>query len=695
MKKHLIAILLAVGAAVSLLALPGAAASSAAVQAAVALGGMELEAPADAALTRGQLARLLTAFSAQREQAQTSVGHVFPDVAGTRTDAAAIRVAAQNSWMSSYADGSFHPDETVTLEQGCTAVLQLLGYDVTALGGSFPAAQLQKAAALGLRTGISAAQGEVLTLAQGAQLLYNALSAATAEGTLYGSSLGFVSADGQPDLGIILQSSLTGPFVAAEGTQLPFTPDTVYRNESLSDSAQLNAYDVYYYNAEAKTVWIYTQRAAGRITAVSPSASSPTSVTVAGTSYTFADPAAAAQVSSLNGGGVGQVVTLLLGMDDQVVQVLTGSQADAAFYGVVQTAARSLDTTNGAQVLQTVTVACTDGSTRSVQVDKNLNYPAGWLVEITVDETGEQIRSLENKSLSGSFSADGTQLGTRLLAQNAQILEVTPDGLAQTLTPDQLAGVTLAQGDVRWYRLDEDGRLSCLILEDVTGDLWTYGLMDDGSNLISAMGTSNTDSSALQEQANSGEGADAAQVAAEVADILLPSAGDLLYGALDGSIGSTLWESLTSSPSALVSYGLQALADQTDGVLGSVLGYLAEGGNYVCYIDGQQTTVKTNVKYPVLTGGVAIRKSSTGTVKAMAQLMPVLVDQVGPASMLSGSTQYETADDLQVYLWHSGIYYPTTLAQVNSQEYHLVGWYDALGCAAGGKIRVLVAVQKS
>lgn len=59
--------------------------------------------------------------------------------------------------------------------------------------------------------------------------------------------------------------------------------------------------DVYYYNASAKTVWIYSRKAAGRITAVSPSASAPTSVTVAGTSYTIANSSVASQLSSLNG----------------------------------------------------------------------------------------------------------------------------------------------------------------------------------------------------------------------------------------------------------------------------------------------------------------------------------------------------------------------------------------------------------
>ena len=58
--------------------------------------------------------------------------------------------------------------------------------------------------------------------------------------------------------------------------------------------------------------------------------------TIAGTEYTIASSSVAAQLSALNGGGVGQVVTLLLGMNDQAVSVLTGDAADQVFYGVVQ-----------------------------------------------------------------------------------------------------------------------------------------------------------------------------------------------------------------------------------------------------------------------------------------------------------------------------------------------------------------------
>lgn len=385
MKKRFLAFLLALSISASLLVMPASAAgSNAAVQAAVALGGMTTEQATDpdTPLTRGQLARLLTAFSSYRENvaAQGSSGTLFSDVNGASAYGPYIRVVVQQSWLSGYLDGSFRPDNTVTLEEACTAVLKLLGYDVTALSGTFPAAQLNKASSLGLRSCLSASQGSVLTLAQGAQLLYNALTVSTKDGQVYGSTIGFTVTDGQVDVSSIVMDSVEGPFVAGESTVLPFVPVSVYRNDSVVSSADLSAYDVYYYSESARTLWVYSHKAAGRITAVSPTASAPTAVTVAGTTYTIGSSSAAATLSSLNGGGVGQVVTLLLGMNDEVVSVLTGDEADAVFYGVVQSSSRSLTEENGADVQQAVTVACTDGTARTVHVDKGLNYVAGTLM---------------------------------------------------------------------------------------------------------------------------------------------------------------------------------------------------------------------------------------------------------------------------------------------------------------------------
>ena len=524
-------------------------------------------------------------------------------------------------------------------------------------------------------------------------LFYNALTASTAENQTYAATLGFTVTDGRIDLSSVLLSSVEGPFVADGTTQLPFAPAAVYRNDTVATDAALNAYDVYYYSASARTVWIYSRKAAGRITAVSPSASAPTSVTVAGTSYTLASSAAASVLSSLNGGGVGQVVTLLLGMNNEAVAVLTGEEADSVFYGVVQTSSRSLTEENGADVLQSVQVACTDGVTRTVNVDKSLNFPTGWLVKITVNADGENVETLSGQSVSGTIRADGTALGDAALASDVEILDTTAEGLAGTVSPSRLSGVTLSASDVRYYTVDENGAIDRLILNDATGDLWTYGVLDDVTNLISTAASSTTNTGSGSSTSNT-TGSNASDLVAGAVESVMPSTSTLLYGLVDGSIGSTLWESVTSSTASLASYLLKIGANSTTGVVSSVLDYLSSGANYVCYVNGEQTTYKTSVKYPVLAGGISVRKTASGSVGTMAQLLPVTVDQLGAASVRSGSTRYETADDMQVYLWYKGKYYATTLSQINAEDYSLIGWYDAYGSAAGGKIRVLVAVKK-
>ena len=713
MKKRILALLLAVCVACSMLILPASASgSNTAVQTAVTLGGLTSDQTANLAapLTRGALTKLMVAFSAYRESAKTqgSTGTLFSDVSSGSAYAPCVRIAVQQGWISGYTDGSFRPDNAVTLEEACTAVLKLLGYDVTTLSGTFPAAQLNKANELGLRDNLTKTQGEGMTLEDGAVLLYNALTATTAEGKVYASSLGFTVNNGVVDVSSILLSNVKGPFVAGLGTQLPFAPTAVYRNDTVTTDATLNAYDVYYYNETAQTVWIYTRKAAGRITAVAPSANAPTSVTVAGTEYTIASSSVAAQLSALNGGGVGQVVTLLLGMNDEAVSVLTGDAANEVFYGVVQTTSRSLVENSGPDVQQTVAVACTDGVTRSVNVDKQFNYPAGKLVAITVDENGESIQSLETKSTSGTVNAEGTALGNTALASNVEILDTTSEGLAGAVRPSRLSGVTLSGTDVKYYTTNEKGEIDRLILSDVTGDLWEYAALDGiqaatdyaGSKIDEKINekvsSSSSTSSSLAGMTTTTEDDDqkAKQTALDVRNIMLPSTSDVLYGLVDGSIVSTTWNQLTGSTDRLASYVLKKVGDNVGGVAGNIIDYFASGANYVCYVNGKQVTYTTSVKYPVIAGGVAIGKSADGKkVNAMVQLSPVVVDKLGAGWVMKGDTRYETADDIQVYLWNQGTYYKVSLADLNPQDYKLIGWYDNQGHSAGNKIRLLVAVR--
>ena len=712
MKKRILAFLLAVSIAVSVLVLPVSAASinNTALQTAITLGAVPTGQELGANVTRGAFAKMLVSFSTYRESvdAQGTVGTLYRDVPGTSQWAPYIRIAVQQGWMNGYTDGSFRPDNTVTLEEACAAVLKLLSYKTTDLTGSFPQAQLNKAQQIGLRDQLTCTQGQAMTYEQCTLLLYNALRANTASGSAYGSSLGFTVSNGQVDTSSVLLKSRKGPFVAEEGTQLPFTPVSVYRNDKASASAELNKYDVYYYSESLQTVWIYTRRAAGRITAVSPSASAPTALTVAGSTYSLGSSAVASKISTLNGGGVGEVVTLLLGMDNEVADVITGEEADSVFYGVVQTATRSLVEDNGADVLQKISVMCTDGITRTVNIDKSLNYPTGWLVEISVTPEGEQVTAIESKSVSGTINETATALGDYALADDVQILDTTSEGLAGTVRPSRIAGTKLNALTVRYYTLNEQGQIDRLILNDVTGDLWKYGVLDDVKNLAvnasSILGTLTGSGSSGSGSSSSGNSSSSSgstrsttnttTVTDDLRDVLVPTTSEILWGVIDGSLLSTVWNRITSSSGSLLSIGLKQLADITGQPMSTILNFVGGGATYICYVNGSQASFSTSVKYPVLAGGLAVRQNVNGTVKAMIQLMPMKIDKVGAASVMSNGTRYETADDMQVYLWYKGQYYATKLSEVNSEGYYLTGWYDNFGCAAGKRVRVIVAVKK-
>ena len=698
MKKRLLAFLLAVSIAVSMLVMPASAAgNNTAVQFAITLGAMDSEQSGalNAAVTRGAFARMLTSYSTYRESvsSQGAVGTLYTDLPGSSAWAPYVRIAVQQGWMNGYTDGSFRPNNAVTLEEACTAVLKLMGYKMTDLSGAFPNAQLNKASEIGLRAGLDRRQGEAMNYEDCAVLLYNALTANNASGSAYGTTLGFTVSNGQVDGSTILLSSLKGPFVASESTVLPFVPASVYRNDKVSGSAELNKYDVYYYSESLKTLWVYTRRAAGRITEVSPSASAPASITVAGMSYTLGSTAIASQVSSLNGGGVGQVVTLLLGMNNVAAGIITGEEADEVFYGVVQSASRNLiDEDNSADVLQTVKVLCTDGLAREVNVDKSLNFPTGWLVEVRVSPEGESVEKIDERSVSGTVNENATALGDMALADDVQILDTSTGGVAGTVRPSRLSGTKLNMLNVRYYTLNDNGEIDRLILNDVTGDLWKYGVLDDIRNIAANLPSTKTPATAGDSE---GEGSDGTtQVLKDLRSVLVPTTSEILWGVINGDILQTVWNKVTSSTGSLVSIGVKQLAKVVGEPYGTILNYVGGGATYVCYVNGQLTSYTTSIKYPVLAGGLAVRQEVNGSVKAMVQLMPMKIDKVGAASVLSGSTRYEVADNAQVYLWYKGQYYATKLAEVNSDAYYLTGWYDNFGCAAGKRVRVIVAVKK-
>ena len=320
----------------------------------------------------------------------------------------------------------------------------------------------------------------------------------------------------------------------------------------------------------------------------------------------------------------------------------------------------------------------------------------------------------------GYINTNATALGAAALADDVEILDTTSEGVAGTVRPSRLSGVTLSDLDVRYYTVNDAGQIDRLILNDVTGDLWSYGVLDDVKNLAmnysdlkslvtgivagdSASGTTTTTGTTTGSTTGGTDGSGSASgttttvtgttAADRLSNLLVPTTSEILWGIVSGDILSTAWQKLTSNTGSLMSIGFQQIAEITGTPFKQIFNYIGGGATYVCYVNGAAASYTTAIKYPVLAGGIAVRQETTGSVKAMMQLMPLKIDKVGAASVLSGNERYEMADNVQVYLWYKGQYYPTKLAQVDADGYQLTGWYDNFGCAAGKKVRVIIAVK--
>lgn len=477
--KHFISAALALCLTLSLCVGAQAAGSGAKQEALQALGILTAGDSLTSPVTRAQFAQMLVAASPYQDGAEGYGSSLFKDLKGDHWASGYVRIAIEQGWMTGYVDGSFRPDQAVTLEEGCAALLRALGYDPTALKGAYPAAQLSKASSLGLLDGVSARQGGALTRQDCVDLFYNLLTAQTSAGTVYGTTLGYTITNGQVDYSALVSSHTKGPFVAeSSALSLPFAPGAVYYNGAVSALSAVQPYDVYYYNANMSTVWICHNRVTGTLTGLSPSAAAPTAVTVAGVSYRLGTSEAAYRLSSQGSFQEGDMVTLLLGLNGEVVQAIAALENEAIYYGSVVSSAKgasSASTTSLATASAQVTtqVACTDGVVRTFY-HSGTALDAGRLVTVSTTQSGTNVRSLSTKRLEGTVSKDGTGVGTYRFAAGAQILDTDDSGGYARVYPSRLAGAGLSGEDVRYYTLNAAGEIDRMVLHNVTGDTQPY-----------------------------------------------------------------------------------------------------------------------------------------------------------------------------------------------------------------------------
>ncbi|MCI8650990.1 MAG: S-layer homology domain-containing protein [Oscillospiraceae bacterium] len=506
MKKRILPTLLALTLTISLL--PSALAAPAAItdmaQVLSALDIMTGNENGDLMLSRrvsrAEFTKLIVAASPMGENvgASTTVSP-YPDVPYSHWAAPHVEAAVAAGYVNGYLDGTFHPDEDITLAMGVTMAVRLLGYTDADFSGAWPSGQMTLYRNLNLDEGISIGQDSYMTRQDAMYLFYNLLTAKTKQGQPYLTTLGHsLTMTGEIDRVALINAAMDGPVVMTGDWQSKVNFDvntaTVYRGGNPSSLGALQANDVIYWSKSMRTLWAYSNKVTGLYQAASPNASSPSAVTVAGKTYAIETADAAYALSNLGSYKTGDTVTLLLGRDGGVAAVTASSSVTGTLYGVVSAVADAGYTDQGGSTYnaKTVTFVATDGNTYSYPVDSKSSFKAGNLVQVTTASGGTaHLSRLSQSSTSGKFNGDGSKLGSTPLSDDVEILDVNGDGLATRLWPSRLAGIALDSGDVKYVRKNAAGEIDRLILNDVTGDIYSYGVLTSVSETdLSALGGS-------------------------------------------------------------------------------------------------------------------------------------------------------------------------------------------------------------
>lgn len=453
----------------------------------------------DASVTRAEFTKMAVAASTSRDAVGDTVAvKPYPDVPQTHWAAPYIKAAVDLGLVQGDLHGNFNPGRTITLAEGVTIVLRLLGYEDADFTGVWPSGQMAQYRALDLDEGVTAGQDSAMKRRDALYLFYNLMITKNKEGTYYLNvlepTLNLVNTAGELDRVALINSAMEGPVVASSGWQSQVGFDTasatVYRNGGESTLSAVQNQDVVYWSESMHTIWAYSNKVTGIYESAAPSASNPTSVTVAGKSYDIETTEAAYQLSDLGGYQVGDSVTLLLGRNGGVAAVGEASLAQDLVYGVVLSVENTTyeDSDGNSYNTRTATIFGTDGNTYRYPVESR-SLEAGALVRVTNSEDGVEIRGLSSTKLTGRVSSDGKTLGRYTLASDVQIIDTYETCTPIQVYPSRLAGANLTGSTIRFYALNAQGEISHMILEDATGDLHQYGIITGVSEVSAGLVT--------------------------------------------------------------------------------------------------------------------------------------------------------------------------------------------------------------
>jgi len=284
------------------------------------------------------------------------------------------------------------------------------------------------------------------------------------------------------------EGNLKGPLTVSNMwyTKYEINPESVkvIKDGKQSDFASLNTYDIAYYISDMDMILAYSKKVVGIYESASPNKDTLTSVTVSGVTYEIESATAFSKLSSSGTFNFGDTVTLLLGKNGEIADVVSDDTALGNISGyLTKTGKKTYKNSNGDNY--TSYYACivdADGVEGEYKVDRDYKDYINKVVLLTYQNSVGKISVYSSTSdIYGKVDYASMKLGNKKLSDDISILEIYSTNTGSVTNYNKtyvqrLDNLTLASSDIYYVEYNKQGEICKLIIKDITGDMHLYAL---------------------------------------------------------------------------------------------------------------------------------------------------------------------------------------------------------------------------
>lgn len=228
--------------------------------------------------------------------------------------------------------------------------------------------------------------------------------------------------------------------------------------------SDIKPYDVVTYDSLSNTLIVSDLRLSCVYSDASPNIKAPTTITVAGGQKFDVLESAWNTCGDFK---PGDSVVLLLTADGKVAGMASSSSsAGSTAIGFVEGGKVELLLPNG------LTMPLT-GALFNTSLDKQL-------VTVSITKSGISLGRLVSRGAPGPFQVESMKLGSHTVAAGVRIYEQVSSGAMVNVEPGDLTTDSIPAERIACYHLNSAGMVDYIVLSDVTGNAYVYGMMAGG-----------------------------------------------------------------------------------------------------------------------------------------------------------------------------------------------------------------------